>query len=379
MGDTAKERVENMERRDFAKYLEESAGRVEHISCRNFFFDGVVLTNKQDMAKTTHILHVLDTTPLVLGDVVFFENSYWILFQKERKPVDSYQTFYMVKSNWLLKWVNDKGAKKESRIYVVGSKDAFIKGNFRVWNNLVTPQGNRLIELLAPDIELLKGTRFLIEGEGWSVVDHDGISVDGITFFTAVEDKVITQADDVTNEVANNASIAKFTIDIPNYTLQYSRGGAPILPIFAAYKDGALYDEIRYSSSGVITYANNTFSATVNGAGVINIEAVEDGEIKKTVSQNITITDTPVQNPFFFKGNSKIKLDRKATYTVVGYPGTLTESNIALSNDLVKFVSASGNTVTLQGNSDNKTGTVTLAVNAGGSLFTKTITVIPLW
>ena len=83
MGDTAKERVENMEKRDFAKYLKESAGRVEHISCRNFFFDGVVLTNKQDMAKTTHILHVLDTTPLVLGDVVFFENSYWILFQKK--------------------------------------------------------------------------------------------------------------------------------------------------------------------------------------------------------------------------------------------------------------------------------------------------------
>jgi hypothetical protein len=67
----------------------------------------------------------------------------------------------------LLKWIDALGHLNQSWAYVVSSVDSKIKGNYRTWNSLITPQPNKYAEILMPRYQIDRSTNFIIEEESW--------------------------------------------------------------------------------------------------------------------------------------------------------------------------------------------------------------------
>ena len=85
-------------------------------------------------------LNVANDIPIVVGDIVNWNNQgqlgKWIIFKKEEKVNGTYQTFSIVKCNYLMKWIDKLGHLQQSWSYFVSSMDSKIKENFRTWNSL---------------------------------------------------------------------------------------------------------------------------------------------------------------------------------------------------------------------------------------------------
>jgi len=63
----------------------------------------------------------------------------WLLIQEEKKVNGTYRTFWIVRCNYLMKWIDAQGHLQESWSYFVSSLSDKIKGNFRTWHSLITP------------------------------------------------------------------------------------------------------------------------------------------------------------------------------------------------------------------------------------------------
>ena len=81
-----------------------------------------------------------------------------------------------------------------------------------MWHSLISPQPNKFAEIIMPrpifddpseDLNrLMRGITFIIENEGWLVVECDWSSVDGIVYMSLTESKVNYHYDDRDIDVA---------------------------------------------------------------------------------------------------------------------------------------------------------------------------------
>ena len=137
-GKTVAEVATNTGIRSFEKWLEESPNvpandlQIED-KC---FFRGVILSKKDDENKKIKELHVALDVPVEIGDIVIWDDERWLVYLKERRVRETHKTFYMVRCNYYIKWVDNQGHLQGSWCYFVSSMDSKIKENFRTWNNL---------------------------------------------------------------------------------------------------------------------------------------------------------------------------------------------------------------------------------------------------
>ena len=69
-----------------------------------------------------------------------------------------------------------------------------------MWHSLISPQPNKFAEVIMPrpifeenseDMDrLMRGITFIIENEGWTVIECDWTSVEGIAYMSLTESKV---------------------------------------------------------------------------------------------------------------------------------------------------------------------------------------------
>lgn len=151
-GNTTAERIRQGGIRSFEKWLAESPHTVRRLYAdRQIYFDAIILTNKDKEYQKIMFLNVANTIPLVIGDIINWRQDNgniekWIIFQETHKVNGTYRTFWIVKCNYLLKWIDKLGHLQQSWAYVVSSTDDKIKGNFRTWNNL-----NKIGHLICKD------------------------------------------------------------------------------------------------------------------------------------------------------------------------------------------------------------------------------------
>lgn len=137
LGETAGEVANNAGIRSFERWLNESPNTIHGLSVdRGLFFDGIILTNKDKEQSKIMYLNVANDVPIVVGDVVNWTDEKWIIFSKERKVRELYQTFLIIRSNYLIKWIDTDGHLQQSYSYLVSSMDSKIKENFRTWHSL---------------------------------------------------------------------------------------------------------------------------------------------------------------------------------------------------------------------------------------------------
>ena len=137
LGDTTAERIRNGGIRSFQKWLAESPHTVRNLSVeRGLYFDGLILTSKDRSYEKIMLLNVANDISLLIGDIMTWlqddgSEEKWILLQEEKKVNGTYRTFWIVRCNYLLKWIDAQGHLKQSWSYVVSSVDSKIKGNYR--------------------------------------------------------------------------------------------------------------------------------------------------------------------------------------------------------------------------------------------------------
>lgn len=385
MGDTKAEKAKNQGIRDFEVKLAESPHRVDLSVERGLYFPAIILSNKEDENKKTMLLDVAVDIPLKIGDIVNWRDGEtlekWIIYQKQRKVNEPYQTFYIVRCNYYIKWVDDNGHLRGSWSYLVSSMDSKIKGNYRTWNNLITPQPNKYLEMLIPDTQpITKGTRFLINAEGWLMIEYDNTSVPGINYISLTEEKINYVNDDRVNEIADADKLAVYKIVSSDQSQSFSVGDV-INPIFTVMKNGIPYDgmelELISSNKKIVKHVDGILTAVAAGEVEIEVRLKQFPEISNTI--NLTIGEAKTFSAYI-DGQDSIKLNRSVPFTLVASDTIEDAVQFELDNtELASIIETDKNYCVIKANQRNKLGSITLTATYNGISYSKEIKIVPLW
>jgi len=133
LGETVAERIRNGGSRSFEKWKAESPHTIRNLS--------VERRSKDKEYEKILFLHVSNNIPLLIGDIMTWTqddgtDEKWIIVQEEKKVNGTYRSFWVIRCNYELKWIDEQGHLQKSWAYVVSSVDSKIKGNYRTWHNL---------------------------------------------------------------------------------------------------------------------------------------------------------------------------------------------------------------------------------------------------
>ena len=398
-GDTIGERITKGGIRTFQRWKAESPHTVSTLSVeRGLYFDGIILQSKDKAYQKIMHLNVSNDIPLKVGDIMNWTQpdgtlEKWLLLSEEKKVNGTYRTFDILKCNYLIKWVNDKGYLKQSWAYVLSSTDDKVKGNFRTWHNLITPQPNKYAEIIMPrpidihsEIEntVNRGTNFIIEDESWKMVEADFTSVQGILYMSLTENKVNLQYDDLNVDVADTDKLLFPTLEpvysvgdeiIPNFTEQTLNEWQIVL--------------VPEDNQTIVGFNNNGRLVALNpGSTVIKMRLKNHGaeDARKAVTKQfeIVVNASAADEPAYIYGPDKVRLDRYANYYLAleGQENNVLEAPLSIINgeDLGTLAYDNDHAFyVLHANNKNKLGKLTLSANYNNKTYEKTIEIIPLW
>ena len=386
LGETTAERIRNGGIRSFDKWLAESPHTIRNLSVeRGIYFDGIILTSKDKEYEKIMFLEVSLNTPIKVGDIMNWvlddgTVEKWILIQEEKKVNGTFRSFWIIRCNYYLKWIDNQGHRQASWAYFVSSLDSKIKGNFRTWNNLITPQPNKYAEILMPYYLVDRATNFIVEDESWTVVEYDRSSVPGIIYLSLTETKVNMIYDDLEEDIADLDKLAIYDLSVPEVT-QIFTVGEPIELTFTLMKNGIPSDEeVEFISTNkkIVKMIDNELKAISEGEVDIIVQLKQYPAVQKT----ITIQVGEEKNEFsaYIEGSDTLRLDRIGVYTLKGTEEITGEVTYSISdNTLAKITEVKNNNCSVQANAKNKLGTITISAVYNNNTYTKQISIIPLW
>ena len=396
-GETVAERIKNSGIVAFEKWMAQSPFTVTDLSVeRGLYCSGIIQTRKDEEEKKIMYLYVANDIPIVVGDILTWRQDNgavekWLLLQKEHKVHEQYQTFQIIKCNYELKWIDANGYLQKSWAYALSSVDNMVKGNFRMWHSLISPQPNKFAEIIMPrpklegldKDELLRGINFIIDDEAWTIIECDWTSVDGIVYMSLTESKVNYNYDDREVEVAD-LDRYKFPVLPTLYKV-----GDTIVPEFEA---GTLNQwEIVLSKPKDCDFIDDNFVATGAGQCIVTMSLKGKPAVFKTVEITIDSQDKP--SKIWIEGPDQIRLDRYATYSLYtedneGKPVIISDDiEIQLAEtELAEIKQALDdenhlvqNKFIVHANWKNKLGDIVLTAEYDSETYSKTVKIIPLW
>ena len=388
LGENTAERIRNSGIRSFEKWLAESPHTVRNLSVeRGIFFDGIILTSKDKEYEKIMFLEVANNIPLLIGDIMNWtlddgSVEKWIIIQEEKKVNGTFRSFWIVRCNYLMKWIDAQGHLQQSWSYFVSSLDSKIKANFRTWNSLITPQPNKYAELLMPRYPIDRATNFIVEEESWSVIEYDHTSVPGVIYLSLTEGKINMIYDSVEDNIADLDRLAKYELLMPPIT-QIFHLGDYIEPVFTLTKNGDICNEPIELVSGnrkVVQNIDDTLVAVGKGTATIIARLKNYPEIEQTIEVTVGEQEETQSFSAYIEGPDSIRLDRQATYTLIGTDNINQEVQFNISDTTYAIIQFSGQKdCTIHANAKNKLGSIILTATYMGQEFTKQIQIIPLW
>lgn len=319
LGATPQERAFQSGILEFRRYLQYNQHTVHNLILDNNSesFDGVILTDKEDENRVSQILLVKvveDGGPeLKQGDLIWWgeDNNPWIIWRSTTSSYQPHQKFYMVRCNYYIKWVDEEGSVQGSWVYLLGHKDSKIKDNFRTWNNLITPQPNKYINVMLPFRKIKQGTEIMVLDEVWSLIEDDHSSVPGISFMSFTETNFNEYRDDLSESLANADTVAGWIISMPSH--RHVEAGEPFEISYSIQKNGIeMFEKVK----PVITLSKNL--AYVEGEE--NKVKIEKGSGTITVSYmgqsavQIVLVKEEAASELIIIGDEKIYAGRTLKY-----------------------------------------------------------------
>ncbi len=391
MGETTAERIRNGGIRSFYKWMAESPHTVRQLSIeRGLYFDAIILTSKDKEYQKIMFLNVANNIPLTVGDIMNWRSEdgsieKWLLFSEEKKVNPTYRTFWMVRCNYLIKWIDAEGHLQSSWSYVVSSLDSKIKGNYRTWNNLITPQPNKYAEILMPRRVVDRATNFIIEEESWQVIEYDHTSVPGTMYLSLTENKINLIYDDTQNKIADLDKRAKYELVLPP-TVQIFNVGGVIQPIYTIMKNGvptSMEVELISKNKQVAKNQNGVLIAVGEGEADIQVLLKDCTDIEpQELLIHIEVSTAETEFSCYIEGKDKIRLGKEEIYTLCSTTGEIIDQ-IEFTIDIPEYARilqrVDNKTIIIKANEKNKLGSFILSAIVGNNTYEKTIQVSSLW
>lgn len=405
LGNSTAERIRNAGIHSFERWIAQSPFTVRDLSVeRGIYFNAIIETHKDKEYQKILVLRVANDIDIQVGDIMNWLQEdgtleKWLFLQQVQKINGTYKTFYIIKCNYLLKWIDAEGHIQESWAYVLSSTDDKVKGNFRTWHNLISPQPNKYAEIIMPYRIVDRGTNFIVEDEGWKMVEADFTSVKGIIYMSLTESKVNYIYDDLEIDLADTDKLAIYRIDFPE-TKQVFSIGSVVSPIFTLMKNGIpSAEEVMLSSSdpSIIKEKEGALTAIKAGTADIIVQLKNYPAVRRTLP--VTVTEAPQVFDAYIEGSDTVRLDRYCSYKLVGLGDTvIDQSEVQFSLemsysqkeineggllDVKKYASIyydpEQNQWVVHANDKNKLHDLLMKAVYQGQEYTKLISIIPLW
>ena len=389
-GKTFKEVVQKQARHDFKYFLQSSPNAIKVTINSKEGKETKVATilNKENetLVKRYFLCDIADQ--ISIGDFLYWEDSIWLMFRKERDTIEAYDKFEGIECRHKIQWVDSYGVLQNTPCYLVAQKDDQIKSNFRTWNNMITPQPNKYLEIITCRNNIQLGQKFLIDETAWYVVESDYISIKNILYLSLTEDKKDIYVDDVADNIANIVDLNKFEMRIKDKEIsldidkEYKIAGEVYLN-GNKYSDKIIVEVIE--GADLITINDNfTLTALSEGRVVLRICMEENNEIYQEMIINI-VKNAPQNISYQLIGDESIKWGRtkviQAVKVVDGVSAAIAASfKVIDKEELLSSYEINSSSVTITADTKNKVGNFTIICTfEDGSTVEKTIRVTSLW
>lgn len=324
---------------------------------------------------------------LKIGDFIYWDDTVWILLKKEKDTIDAYDKFEGLECRHNIKWIDKFGVLQSTPCYLVAQTDEKVKANFRTWNNMITPQPNKYLEIITSRKNIELSQRFLIDETAWSVVETDYISVKGIIYLSLTEDKKDLYEDDINNDIADIVDLNKFQLKLEETEITlgidetYQLSGK-------TYLNGNLYSsdiivEILEGEENISIDENLKITGIKEGNTKLRISMEENNEISQEL--NVTIQESAPANVVYdLKGDASIKWGRTKIYQFVRvvngiFEPVKAEFSIEDKDKLIKNYEINETSITITANEDNRVGEFYINCTFGEETIRKEIKVTSLW
>lgn len=324
---------------------------------------------------------------LKIGDFIYWDDTVWILLKKEKDTIDAYDKFEGLECRHNIKWIDKFGVLQSTPCYLIAQTDEKVKANFRTWNNMITPQPNKYLEIITSRKDIELSQRFLIDETAWSVVETDYISVKGIIYLSLTEDKKDLYEDDVNNDIADIVDLNKFQLKLEETEITlgidetYQLSGK-------TYLNGNLYSsniivEILEGEENISIDENLKITGVKEGNTKLRISMEENNEISQEL--NVTIQESAPANVVYdLKGDASIKWGRTKVYQFVRVVNGIFEPvkadfSIEDKDRLIKNYEINETSITITANEDNRVGEFYINCTFGEETVRKEIKVTSLW
>ena len=389
-GKTFKEVVQKQARHDFKYFLQSSPNAIKVTINSEEGKETKVATilNKENetLVKRYFLCDIADQ--IDIGDFLYWGDSIWLMFRKERDTIEAYDKFEGIECRHKIQWVDSYGVLQNTPCYLVAQKDDQIKSNFRTWNNMITPQPNKYLEIITCRNNIQLGQKFLIDETAWYVVESDYISIKNILYLSLTEDKKDIYVDDVADNIANIVDLNKFEMRIKDKEIsldidkEYKIAGEVYLN-GNKYSDKIIIEVIE--GADLITINDNfTLTALSEGRVVLRICMEENNEIYQEMIINI-VKNAPQNISYQLIGDESIKWGRtkviQAVKVVDGVSTAIAASfKVVDKEELLSSYEINSSSVTITADTKNKVGNFTIICTfEDGSTVEKTIRVTSLW
>ena len=389
-GKTFKEVVQKQARHDFKYFLQSSPNAIKVTINSKEGKETKVATilNKENETLVKRYFLCDAADQIDIGDFLYWGDSIWLMFKKERDTIEAYDKFEGIECRHKIQWVDSYGVLQNTPCYLVAQKDDQIKSNFRTWNNMITPQPNKYLEIITCRNNIQLGQKFLIDETAWYVVESDYISIKNILYLSLTEDKKDIYVDDVADNIANIVDLNKFEMRIKDKEIsldidkEYKIAGEVYLNC-NKYSDKIIVEVIE--GADLITINDNfTLTALSEGRVVLRICMEENNEIYQEMIINI-VKNAPQNISYQLIGDESIKWGRtkviQAVKVVDGASTAIAASfKVVDKEELLSSYEINSSSVTITADTKNKVGNFTIICTfEDGSTVEKTIRVTSLW
>ena len=323
-----------------------------------------------------------------IGDFLYWEDSIWLVFKKVVDTIQAYDKFDCIECRHHIKWIDKLGVLRETPCYLVAQTDEKIKANFRTWNNMITPQPNKFMEIITSRTNIELGQKFLIDETAWFVVESDYISVKDILYLSLTEDKKDLYVDDIDNNIANIVDLNKFTLDIQTRNIKIGIGETYQLE-GRIYLNGLFYsDDIMLEIIEGKDYIEIDDNLKIKGlsTGVVKAQVYMEDHPEISEPINIIVEET-AQEPivtYELRGDASIKWGRTKIYQCIKNTNGIEELvpctfTVEDNDELLKEYEINNSTITISANENNNIGTIKLIAEFEDKRLEKEIGITSLW
>lgn len=389
-GKTFKQVVQKQAQRDF-KYLLQSSPNAIGVNINSKDGDltkvvTIVVKETETLAKRYFLCDKADQ--IKIGDFLYWGDSIWLMFKKERDTIEAYDKFEGIECRHFIQWIDKYGVLQETPCYLVAQTDEKVKSNFRTWNNMITPQPNKFMEIITSRNNIQLGQKFLIDETAWFVVESDYISVKNIIYLSLTEDKKDLYTDDLENNIANIVDLNKFKLQVKDTEIDLGIGEEYQITS-AIYLNGNKYSDefiVEIIEGENLISMNENFKLTALSEGSVKLRICmeENNEVFEGMTINIVET-APETITYQFVGDESIKWGRTKVLQSVKNVNGVAEPTVATftvtdEQSLLASYEINNSSVTITANDDNKIGTILVSCTfEDGSQINKIISVTSLW